>query len=653
MKNSLTKLFVTVLSIVLLIGAVAGITVLAEDAETAYDIKSINIIHDEKSIVLIAVDLPSDTALTEAPDLKVSYTFDGETLDAKFHSYQYIEKYGKYYPCYYTVGIAPVDIAEKVVAVAYKTDAIADEAKAKSMSLAEYLYLRLYRDDIISATEGDDADRRGMYLALLEYGSYAQKVFHNNKPENAEDQRTLANELIYVTAKGATVNGADGVLLDKSADVTFAGAPAAPAEYKLAGWQVTTYDGEGNVIETALLDSSTYTAAKTAVIFPTYAKAWEDFEDGASSVYGDSVNKCTTSYETEEGNTFFHTAKTVAADDYIYIPKNVIDYADGNCLVFETKLRINHDTETEFIVRIRMGGYVGTELLYMGNRDSNDRTKISVQEGSVSKTFPGIKTNEWFDLRIECNVDESNQITSSNIYVNGVYVGTNTTAVSPSAFDRITVQSNINVSGGVDFDNTYFGEGKMKSAEEVSAIDFENSTVASAGGAVIGSTVTVTPNATSSVSIAGDDDKYLSFAVSGGANNVTIRPMFPKESGADKFVFEADVRMDNHALFNFFGNDTTAPQSRFYFYKDGTTTRLALGSEMGGKAPYTGVNAGDWFKLKIEQQGANVKVYINGNLLTEATSTRDSANITAVQVYTFSQATGTIDFDDIKAGFTK
>ena len=129
--------------------------------------------------------------------------------------------------------------------------------------------------------------------------------------------------------------------------------------------------------------------------------------------------------------------------------------------------------------------------------------------------------------------------------------------------------------------------------------------------------------------------------------------MFPKESGAEKFVFEADVRMDNHALFNFFGNDTTAPNSRFYFYKDGTTTRLALGSEMGGTAPYTGVNAGDWFKLKIEQQGTNVKVYINGNLLTEVTSTRDSANITAVQVYTFSGASGTIDFDDIKAGFTK
>ena len=193
-RNQLTKIFLAVLCTTLLVCAIAGIQSFAADTETnTYDIKAINVIHDEKSIVLIAVDLPSDTALTEAPDVEVSYAFDGESFDAKFHSYLYIEKYGNYYPCYYTVGIAPVDIAEEIVAVAYKTGAEPDMVKADSISLAEYLYTRLYRDDVISATEGDDLDRRGMYLALLEYGSYAQNVFHNNKAENAEDQRTMGN----------------------------------------------------------------------------------------------------------------------------------------------------------------------------------------------------------------------------------------------------------------------------------------------------------------------------------------------------------------------------------------------------------------------------------------------------------------------------
>ena len=159
MKNSLTKLFVTVISIVLLIGAVAGITVLANEEETTYDIKSINVVHDEKSIVLIAVDLPSDTQLEAPPAVTVGYTFGGKETTALFHSYQYIDKYGAYYPCYYTVGIAPVDIAEDITAFAYKTGAEADKAKSKSISLAEYLYIRLYRDDVISATDGDDLDR--------------------------------------------------------------------------------------------------------------------------------------------------------------------------------------------------------------------------------------------------------------------------------------------------------------------------------------------------------------------------------------------------------------------------------------------------------------------------------------------------------------
>ena len=92
-RNHLAKIFLVALTAALLIGAMAGIAVFATDAEAdTYEIKSINVIHDEKSIVLIAVDLPSYTELATAPNVKVDYTLYGETLDAKFHSYQYIEK---------------------------------------------------------------------------------------------------------------------------------------------------------------------------------------------------------------------------------------------------------------------------------------------------------------------------------------------------------------------------------------------------------------------------------------------------------------------------------------------------------------------------------------------------------------------------------
>ena len=228
MKNSLTKLFVTVLSIVLLIGAVAGISVLANEAD-AYEIKSINVIHGDTTNVLIAVDLPSDTELGAAPAVEVTYSFGGETRTAEFHSYQYIAKYGAYYPVYYTVGIPAKDMGEAVVAEAHKSGSDAKGAE-KSTGVANYLYTRLYKDLIIEAADGEDADRKEMYLALLNYGAWAQKVLWNNKAENADNQRTLVTDYVCVAAKGATVNGSDILLLEKSAAVTLAGAPAAPAE---------------------------------------------------------------------------------------------------------------------------------------------------------------------------------------------------------------------------------------------------------------------------------------------------------------------------------------------------------------------------------------------------------------------------------------
>lgn len=671
MKNNLTKLFVTVLSIVLLVGAVLGISVLANE-EDAYEIKSINVIYGDTTNVLIAVDLPSAEALDKAPDVEVKYTLGANSFTASFHSYQYIEKYGNYYPVYFTAGIPAKDMGETVVVEAHKAGSDAKGAE-KSAGVATYLYTRLYKDGIIEATEGEDADRKELYLALLNYGAWAQKVLWNNKAENADNQRTLVTDYVCVSAKGATVNGSDILLLEKSAAVTLAGAPAAPAEYKLAGWQATSYDKAGKVIETKLLDSATYTPTASALISPTYARAWEDYEDGKTSNSIDNIGQGgTASIVTEEGNSFYRVAKPEgkAAMEYIYTPNAGLTYADSDCVVYEAKLRADFDTSKQGSFFILYGKYNGFKKFSIQNEAAgSEELTISDWRDGASTTLSGrigVKVGEWFTFRAENYKDASGNLIA-RVYINGVYFGESTNAktdmdVYPGSwnFNNVTIASNNNMlNGKIDIDDVYVGEGKMYGFDDI-VNDFENSTVATTGGKVSHSNATVAiKNAGSSVEIAEENgNKYLAYHMSAdGAwmEQVIVNTTSPAEKDADMYVFEADVRTNTHVLFNMFGTDAdgaAGKATQIYFWKE--SNGLIRMNYAQGTAVYTTVKAGDWFRVRVECEGTATRVYVNGDLIVEGTQTQDASTVKTMKIYTMSGAKGdTLGFDNFKAGFVK
>lgn len=677
MKNNLTKLFVTVLSIVLLIGAVAGISVLANEAD-AYEIKSINVIHGDTTNVLIAVDLPSDTELGAAPAVEVTYSFGGETRTAEFHSYQYIAKYGAYYPVYYTVGIPAKDMGEAVVAEAHKSGSDAKGAE-KSTGVANYLYTRLYKDLIIEAAEGEDADRKEMYLALLNYGAWAQKVLWNNKAENADNQRTLVTDYVCVAAKGATVNGSDILLLEKSAAVTLAGAPAAPAEYKLAGWQATSYDKAGKAIETKLLDTATYTPTASTLISPAYARAWEDYEDGKTSNSIDNTGGgATATIVTEGGNSFYRVAKPEgkAAQEYIYTPNAALTYTDSDCVVYEAKLRVDFDTSNQGSFAILYGRYNGFRKFSVQNEAAgSEELTISDWRDGAQTTLSGrigVKVGEWFTFRVENYKDASDNLIA-RVYINGVYFGESTNAktdmdVYPGSwnFNNVTISSNNNMLNcKLDIDDVYVGEGKMYGFDDI-VNDFENSTVASTGGKVSHSNATVAiKNAGSSVEIAEENgNKFLQYNVdpaAGWMECVVVKPTVPAVNGSDKFVFEADVRTQTGTvLLNPFGTDSDGAEGQkthVYFYVDGGMIRFNYAlNNTWGKWLNTSAKAGEWFNVRLEYEGTNVKIFVDGDLLFEATNpdNKISENIKQMNIYTFSGSKGdTWCIDNLRAGFVE
>lgn len=238
MKNTKTlKLLVMVLSLVLLMSAAIAVAVSAAEDDT-YAIKSINISHDDSIMVLMAVDAVGVDPAT----IEVKYTIgNGEAKTAKYYKNVAIYKNlgdETEYPVFYTEGIPMKDMGEDVKAEAHKVGTTPAAPQYKETGVSTYLFTKLYAENYISATEGEDLGRKNLYLNLLSYGAQAQKVLWNNK--HPEAIRTLVTDLIPVYVEGATANGKAGLVkLEKAdyLDLKYTGSDL------LVGWKVATEDG--------------------------------------------------------------------------------------------------------------------------------------------------------------------------------------------------------------------------------------------------------------------------------------------------------------------------------------------------------------------------------------------------------------------------
>ena len=224
-------------------------------------------------------------------------------------------------------------------------------------------------------------------------------------------------------------------------------------------------------------------------------------------------------------------------------------------------------------------------------------------------------------------------------------------------YNNITISSNNNMLNcKLDIDDVYVGEGKMYGFDDV-VNDFENATVASTGGKVNNT------NATVVIKNAEDGNKFLQYNVdptSGWMERVVVNPTYPAVAGSDKFVFEAEVSTNSTILFNPFGTDSDGlegQKTHVYFYADGGVIRYNYAqSNTWGTWGYTSAKAGEWFNVRLEYEGTNVKIFVDGDLIFETTNpdTKLSANITQMNIYTFSASKGdTIKIDNLRAGFVE
>ena len=242
-KTKFTKLFVLILSLALLIGSAIGIAASADETDTTYSIKSMNIAHGDRTQVLIAVDAVG----VDAAEIEVTYTLAGETYVASFYDYVDIYNNDIEYPVFYTKGIPAKDCGQDVLAEAHVAGTTPASPKYMNVSVAGYLYDRLYKAGYIFVTEGEALEKKNLYLAFIDYISAAEEVLWNyNNPGN---ERVLTNTKTYVYAEDGYVAGTTGSAgyVSGTANLTYTGAAKGQI-----GWYVETVSGLelvfGNII---------------------------------------------------------------------------------------------------------------------------------------------------------------------------------------------------------------------------------------------------------------------------------------------------------------------------------------------------------------------------------------------------------------------
>jgi len=207
-KMRITRMVTLILSLALLACSAVGIAAAAE-TDAVYEIEAINIAHGDTVQVLIAVDAPIALADLSAapeempaPDIEVNYTIGDKTKAATYWYYMNVRGGDLYYPVYYTAGIAAKDCGETVLAEAHAKGTTPDAPAYANASVADYLYSKLFGENYISMTEadGEDNDRKLLYIDQLEYIAAAQQVLWNDKIDAGEiegEYRALVTDRNY------------------------------------------------------------------------------------------------------------------------------------------------------------------------------------------------------------------------------------------------------------------------------------------------------------------------------------------------------------------------------------------------------------------------------------------------------------------------
>ncbi|MBQ8583421.1 MAG: hypothetical protein IJ488_02280 [Clostridia bacterium] len=457
MKNrKLSKICLLTIALAMLITAIVGISVHAEDAPEAPEIVSKNVSYEGALHLYYAIPV-TDAVTADNTVVKVYKTnpdtdASAELIGTYSGEEEYITMLGGNFIVVRTGGVPAKNIADYAYAQPVSGGVV---GKAVRYSVAEYLYERLYVAD--NATDV----QKKLYNSTLQYGIDAQAAL--------APAATPITDYNYVYAKDATLDAegnVSGLYLD-GATLTL----TCTAEGILEGWKLKTLGDDGE-FAASTQTSNTLTVNATTIISPdifvrenkgeTFDKAFKDsayenvlLPDAADYKYSDFIyaNKGTSA---EHAQVMFGVVKdpTDATNRVLRLTKdsttgstyapnlyvNAPSATTFDTFVFESDFYFDYYDKTgewEKVMQVDLmnGSTIGASVL-LSPLGGSDRTNIAVRvlgknsDGtSIStgyETITGVTAEcSWFNARIEYQIlDASTSSTETRVYINGTLVKT-------------------------------------------------------------------------------------------------------------------------------------------------------------------------------------------------------------------------------------
>ena len=428
MKNSnLTKILALTLSLALLICSIVAISASAESTEKSAKFTGTTLNYGAETRITYILELSGVSASDVTLKLYKNADLSDEPTVVGFSG----EYYNESYPVFYSTGVSAKDLADYIYAVPYADgEKIGDTLR---YSVAEYCY------SVITDAD-EDADLVALAEDLIAYGASAQQRLINIG--NIADE-TLVSEYnyAYTATEGVTLDGYKAGLYAPEAKVI----PAYTGEGTVLGWKLVSDDGATVYDAAAVAEGIAIT--KSVEFVPLFdemdlvTKVVADFEEGY--IIDGGISACLTrdfgyapemvSENVSESETVANTTFSVVSDPENAANKvlKVVQTAggnkfiggidvpvvgDGNCYVFEAKIRTDSTSVADYIfahLQLRSATYNAKCSSTNATADINVNLDLALYSTLIECRNNGASTvgiqnkicdltaDTWMDLKIE------------------------------------------------------------------------------------------------------------------------------------------------------------------------------------------------------------------------------------------------------------
>lgn len=645
-----SKIAAIALAMLLLVGAVVGITVAAEDTgATSLTVAGKNLAYEGALQVVYYVDAPNYNA--ENQTLKMNFWVgaigNAPSYTKEFNENDVMTVGGKTYYCFFSNGIAPVDMTKPIYAQAFIENA--DGTTVTEGEIAEY---SVYTYAMNRFSQSPTEDQLTLYKALLDYGAAVQDVLG----DPADVEKYGWADAYYAVTANVYINGEKTENTISTVGKRAMDVVDANGVYKLSGY-ADSYNGAMYLKMTKEGDSEVasnivtpgchaydiyYTNKGTFQDFENLTDVNNLFEGGSPKQYYQYVSvNLNSSYDesvtdkgylnvsdiadrngnTNKALTFGVVANATTAPYWMF------DINDGIGL---TANEVGHTYIVDYDFKIISSGKQTSENEILRMTFTKDKSNITNGSGIFlhdqthlyygsdyyrigHKADIWISTETWYDIRYEYTItsESTSQLT---VYVNGEqeYTVALNTVLAPEAFyfqmqqcaskqeyviDNLWYYDYNEAESLIAGQGKYYSESIASNKTGATVFDFEDKSVVTPNVSSGGSVFTVSNGVASCVT----NETYSYFVID--SNNVTT-------ADNEKFIVEFDYMVKASGV----TSDIRAQYIKLYSGSSYLGAISIYASKNGFKVGSTSnptLPLNEWYNIRIEITDDVGKYYVN------------------------------------------